>query len=194
MKVVFLADVEGSGRIGDVKDVADGFARNYLLPRKLAAAATQDAVRRAEARAVAEASRQAQLDEEARALVERLGTAAITLRVRAGERGRLYGSVTTTDIVEEVSRLTGAELDRHLVQLAEPIKELGSYLVPVKLSRNVVADLQVEVVSTEGKTAADLAAAVEEEAPAKAAAKEESGGELEELETSEEEAVEEEEQ
>ena len=166
MKVVFLADVEGSGRIGDVKDVADGFARNYLLPRNLAAPAAPEAVRRAEARAVVAARHQAQLDEEAGLLVEKLGSTPITVQARAGERGRLYGSVTAADIAEEVARITGAELDRHLVRLSEPIKELGSYSVPLKLSRNVETTLQVEVVSAEGKAAEDAAAAAEAEAEA----------------------------
>ena len=194
MKVVFLADVEGSGRLGDVKDVAEGFARNYLLPRKLAAVASPDAVRRAGARAAAEARQQAQLDEEARALVESLGVATITIQARAGERGRLYGSVTAADIAEEVTRVTGSELDRHLVQLAEPIKELGSYAVPLKLSRNVVANLEVEVVSTEGKTAADFAAGAAEERPAESAPEAESSAEPGAAEESTEEVTAEEEQ
>ncbi len=185
MKVVFLAEVQGSGRIGEIKEVADGFARNYLLPRKLAAPATPDAIRRAEARAAAEARRQAKLDEDARLLLEKLtsaslrakpqaegsvelGVASITIQARAGERGRLYGSVTAADIAEEVSRIAGIELDRHMVELEEPIKQLGTYSVPLKLSRNVEAALQVEVVSIEGKAVADSsagAAAVTETPP-----------------------------
>jgi large subunit ribosomal protein L9 len=145
MKVVFLQNVEGSGRTGEIKEVADGFARNYLLPRRLAAPATPDAIKRAEARAVAEARRQAELDEEARALTEKL-TAPIVIAARVGEQGRLYGSVTSADIAEEVSKLVGQEVDRHLVMLAEPIKELGTYEVPLHLTRNVEATVTVEIV------------------------------------------------
>jgi len=145
MKVVFLQNVEGSGRTGEIKEVADGFARNFLLPRRLAAPATPDAVKRAEAITVAEARRQAELDEQARTLAEKL-TAPIVITVRAGEQGRLYGSVTATDIAEEASKLAGEEVDRHLLVLEEPIKDVGIYEIPLRLTHNVEATLMVEVV------------------------------------------------
>jgi large subunit ribosomal protein L9 len=144
MKVVFLQNVEGSGRTGEIKDVADGFARNFLLPRRLAAAATPDAVKRAEARAVVEARQQAELDEQARALAE--GLVPIVITARVGEKGRLYGSVTSGDIAEEVSKLVGQEVDRHMLVLEEPIKDVGIYEVPLRLTRNVQATVMVEVV------------------------------------------------
>ena len=145
MKVVFLQNVEGSGRTGEIKEVADGFARNFLLPRRLAAPATPDAIKRAEALAAAEARRQAELDEEARTLAEKL-TAPIVITVRAGEQGRLYGSVTAADIAEEASKLAGQEVDRHLLVLEEPIKEVGTYEIPLRLTHNVEATVMVEVV------------------------------------------------
>ncbi len=89
VKVVFLKDVEGSGRIGEIKNVANGFARNYLLPQGLAAPATPEAVRRAEARAIVEAKKQAQLDEAAQGLADLLAGTSITIAARAGSRGRL---------------------------------------------------------------------------------------------------------
>jgi large subunit ribosomal protein L9 len=146
MKIVFLQNVEGSGRTGEIKEVADGFARNFLLPRRLAAPATPDAIKRAEARAEVEARQQAELDAQARGLADKL-TEPIVITVRAGEKGRLYGSVTSGDIAEEVSKLAGQEVDRHLMALEEPIKEVGLYEVPLRLSRNVVATLMVEVVA-----------------------------------------------
>jgi large subunit ribosomal protein L9 len=146
MKVVFLQNVEGSGRTGEIKEVADGFARNFLLPRRLAAPATPDAVKRAEALAAAEARRQAELDEEARTLAEKLAT-PIVITVRAGEQGRLYGSVTPGDIAEEASKLAGQEVDRHLLVLEEPIKEVGIYEIPLRLTHNVEATITVEVVA-----------------------------------------------
>ena len=160
MKVVFLQNVEGSGRTGDIKEVADGFARNFLLPRRLAAPVTPDAIKRAEALAAAEARRQAELDDEARTLAEKLA-APIVITVRAGEQGRLYGSVTATDIAEEASKRAGEEVDRHLLVLEEPIKEVGTYEIPLRLTQNVEAAVTVEVVSE------DVVAAVEEkeEAP-----------------------------
>jgi large subunit ribosomal protein L9 len=158
MKVVFLQNVEGSGRTGEIKEVADGFARNFLLPRRLAAPATPDAVKRAEALAAAEARRQAELDDQARTLAEKL-TAPIVITVRAGEQGRLYGSVTAGDIAEEASKLAGQEVDRRLLVLEEPIKEVGIYEIPLRLTQNVDATLMVEVVA-EG-----VAVEVKEETP-----------------------------
>jgi large subunit ribosomal protein L9 len=158
MKVVFLQNVEGSGRTGEIKEVADGFARNFLLPRRLAAPATPDAVKRAEALAAAEARRQAELDDQARTLAEKL-TAPIVITVRAGEQGRLYGSVTAADIAEEASKLAGEEVDRHLLVLEEPLKEVGTYEIPLRLTQNVDATLIVEVVA-EG-----VAVEVKEETP-----------------------------
>jgi large subunit ribosomal protein L9 len=163
MKVVFLQNVEGSGQIGEIKEVANGFARNYLLPRRLAAPATPDAIRRGEARAAAEARRQAELDDQARSLAETL-TAHIVITARVGEQGRLYGSVTSGDIADEVAKLAGEEVDRHLLVLEEPIKQLGTYEIPVRLTRNVVAMVTVEVVGEE-------AAAEEEEEKEKKATK-----------------------
>jgi large subunit ribosomal protein L9 len=160
MKVVFLQNVEGSGRTGEIKEVADGFARNFLLPRRLAAPVTPDAIKRAEARAAAEARRQAELDEQARTLAEKL-TAPIVITVRAGEQGRLYGSVTAGDIAEEASKLAGEEVDRHLVALEEPIKEVGIYEIALRLTHNVEATMTVEVVG-EGEA---VAVEEKEEAP-----------------------------
>ncbi len=165
MKVVFLQNVEGSGRTGEIKDVADGFARNFLLPRRLAAPATADAVRRAESLAAAEARRQAELDEQARTLAEKLSV-PIVITVRAGEKGRLYGSVTSADIAEEASKLAGQEVDRHSLVLEEPIKEVGIHEVPLRLTHNVEATLTVEVVA-EGAAEEETAeqAVGQEEAP-----------------------------
>jgi large subunit ribosomal protein L9 len=199
MKVVFLQNVEGSGRTGEIKEVADGFARNFLLPRRLAAPATPDAVKRAEALAAAEARRQAELDDQARTLAEKL-TAPIVITVRAGEQGRLYGSVTAGDIAEEASKLAGQEVDRHLLVLEEPIKEVGTHEISLRLTQNVDATLMVEVVAEgvavevkeetpkprrrtkkerEKEEAAPptSAEAVEEEPQAEAAVEEEPGGE-----------------
>ena len=165
MKIVFLQNVEGSGRTGEIKEVADGFARNFLLPRRLAAPATPDAIKRAEARAEVEARQQAELDAQARGLADKL-TEPIVITVRAGEKGRLYGSVTSGDIAEEVSKLAGQEMDRHLMVLEEPIKEVGLYEIPLRLSRNVVATLMVEVVAESAAEEEKVEPPVgEEEAP-----------------------------
>jgi large subunit ribosomal protein L9 len=159
VKVVFLEDVEGSGRIGEIKEVANGFARNYLLPRRLAAAATPAQIRRGEALAEKEARRQAVLDEEAGGVAEKLTGALITISARVGEQGRLYGSVTAADIADEVSKLAGRQIEHRQVLLAEPLKELGTQEIGIRLTRNVEASVQVEVVSEEAPIAAEPAAA-----------------------------------
>jgi large subunit ribosomal protein L9 len=172
VKVVFLKDVEGSGRIGEIKNVADGFARNYLLPKGMAAPATVDAVRKAEARAIVEAKRQAQLDEAAQSLSERIAGATVRIVAKAGSKGRLFGSVTQADVADEVGKLLGRELDRHQVLLAEPIKETGDYEVVVQLSRNVRPAVALKIVAegaeTEGEAppAAEPEPAANEEEPA----------------------------
>ena len=107
MKVVFLEEVEGSGRIGEVRNVANGYARNYLLPRKLAVAATDHNIRIAQARAEVEAKRQAGLDADAEVLAKRLTGLTITIEVKVGEQGRLYGSVTNRDISEALEKPWG---------------------------------------------------------------------------------------
>lgn len=147
MKVVFLQDVEGSGRVGEIKNVADGYARNFLFPKGLAAPATADAIKKAEARAIVEARKQAVLDERAQELAARLEGASLSITVKAGRRGRLFGSVTSIDIAEAVSDLLKEEVDRHQVVLAEPIKEVGSYEIPIQLTRNVRSVVPLHVIA-----------------------------------------------
>ncbi|MDI6857717.1 MAG: 50S ribosomal protein L9 [Dehalococcoidia bacterium] len=147
MKVVFLQDVEGSGRIGEIKNVADGYARNFLFPKGLAAPATADAIRKAEARAIIEARKQAALDEQAQELAARLEGASVSITVKAGRRGRLFGSVTAADVAEAVTDLLKEEIDRRQIVLAEPIKEVGAYEIPIQLTRNVRAVVPLEVIA-----------------------------------------------
>jgi large subunit ribosomal protein L9 len=155
VKVVFLQDVEGSGRVGEIKNVADGYARNFLLPRGLAAPATADAIKKGEARAAAEARRQATLDEQAQALAEKLAGSAITIVAKAGSKGRLFGSVTQADIAQEVSNILGQEIDRHQVLLAEPIKEVGTHEFALQLTRNVQPTVSLEVLAAGGPAEAE---------------------------------------
>ena len=149
MKVVFLKDVEGSGKIGEIKNVADGFARNFLLPRGLAAPATATAIKKGEAAAAAEARRQAQLDEQAQTLADKLA-AGVTITAKAGRKGRLFGSVTQADIAQEIATILGQEIDRHQVLLTEPIKEVGTHEVALQLTRNVRPNVLVEVAAEGG--------------------------------------------
>jgi large subunit ribosomal protein L9 len=166
VKVVFLEEVEGSGRIGEVRNVANGYARNYLLPRKLAVPATEHNIRIAQARGETEAKRQAGLDADAEVLAEKLTGLTITIEVRVGEQGRLYGSVTARDISEALEKPLGLLLEHRQVELEEPIRQVGLFEVPLRLSRNVRASVQVAVLG-EGQPLEELLAPppTEEEQP-----------------------------
>jgi len=167
MKVVFLEEVEGTARTGDVKNVADGFARNYLLPRKLAAPANDHYIAIAEAKAGKEARRQDRLDEEARAHVfPKIDGRSLRIEVRVGEQGKLFGSVTARDIAEALQAETRVELEHRQIDLKEPIRELGSREVAVKITRNVIANVTVQVDPIGGVVAEAPAEAAGEEASA----------------------------
>jgi len=163
VKVVFLEEVAGSGRVGEVKNVADGYARNYLLPRKLAVPATDHNVRLAQARAEAEARRRAKADAEAEVLAEKLAGKRITITVKAGPQGRLYGSVTGRDIAAEVEKLLGQPVEHHQVELGDPIREVGEFEVALRLTRNVCATVRMAVVSEGAPPAAEEAPVSEQE-------------------------------
>lgn len=149
MKVVFFEDVEGTAQVGDVKDVKNGFARNFLLPRGLAGPPSKDNMQRALAAAQKESRRQEKLDGDARKLVERIEGYTVTIEARVGESGRLFGSVTNRDIAEKLNAATQLGIDPHIILLAEPIRELGARPVTVKFTRNVTAEVTVEVVPDE---------------------------------------------
>ena len=147
MKVILRSDVDGVGKRGDVLDVADGYGRNFLLPRGLAMKATGGAADQAasmrRARDVRDASDRAAAQEIATKLVP----TRITLTARAGAEGKLFGSVTTTDIVEAVQAQTGIELDRRKLHIDEAIREVGTHRVTAKLHADVEFPITVEVVA-----------------------------------------------
>jgi large subunit ribosomal protein L9 len=149
VKVVFLEDVPGTAQVGEVKAVKNGFARNYLLPRNLASPATPDAIQHASALAKVEEKRQAALDSDAQKQLDKLTDAAITVKARVGEQGRLYGSITAGDIADELSKLIGEEFDRRKIELAEPIREIGEYHVSIRMTRNVHGAVDLTVVAEE---------------------------------------------
>lgn len=151
MRVVFLDNVDGVARAGEIKNVADGYARNYLIPRNLATAATPAEVQRAEARARRIAAEEARVDAEAQNVANLINEKVITIPARAGEQGRLFGSVTAGDIAEELSKLAKAEIEHRQVQLDAPIKEIGARELTVAFTRNVKAQFTVDVVPEGGK-------------------------------------------
>lgn len=149
MKVVFFEDVEGTAQVGEIKDVRNGFARNYLLPRNLAGPATKENIQRATSLAEKEARRQEKLDAEARTKVEVLEGYTVTVEARVGETGRLFGSVTNRDIADKINEDKQLDIESHMVLLPEPIRELGSREVTIKFTRNVSVPITVEVVPDE---------------------------------------------
>jgi large subunit ribosomal protein L9 len=147
MRVVLRDDVESLGKKGDLVDVADGYARNYLVPRGLAMKATRGVVTQAESMRRNREAREVRDRQAAEALVPQLAAKRVEVKARAGEGGKLFGSVTTADIVAAVLEQTGVTLDRRNVTLDEPIRELGSVEVGVKLEAGVEATVGVDVVS-----------------------------------------------
>jgi large subunit ribosomal protein L9 len=145
MRVVFLNDVEGVALAGEIKNVADGYARNFLLPRQLAAAANTSTVQQAEKRARLLAKEQEKIDETARGVATTLSASPIVITARVGEQGRLFGSVTATDIAEAVNAHGASGIGHRQVVLKTPIKDVGTYEIPVSLTRNVVATVSVQV-------------------------------------------------
>ncbi len=147
MKVILLADVPGQGKRGDVINVADGYARNYLFPRGLACEASEGKLKEMSARKKALAEREKKLADEARALARRLEGLTVTIRVKAGEGGKLFGSITGRDIADALAGQEGIEIDKKKILLKEPLKHLGSYPVPVKLHPGVSATINVLLAS-----------------------------------------------
>jgi large subunit ribosomal protein L9 len=147
MKVVLREDVEKLGRKGDLLEVADGYARNYLVPRGLAIVATKGVVNQASAMRRNRQLREDRDREAAQEVATRLTGTPITVTARAGEAGKLFGSVTAADIVAAVQSQTNVEIDRRKVTLAEPLKEIGPAEVPVQLHTDVTVQLSVEVVA-----------------------------------------------
>ena len=147
MKVVFLQNLEGTAQIGQVKEVADGYGRNFLLPKKIALLATPGAMRQAEVQVKVEAARVAKQEAEMSELAKKLEAAGITIKVKAGEEGKLFGSVSNADIAQALLQVANLEVDRRKIELEEPIKQVGTYEVILRLSKTVGARLKVVVES-----------------------------------------------
>jgi large subunit ribosomal protein L9 len=151
MEVILRQDVEKVGLRGEVVDVAPGFARNYLLPRKLADTATPAKVAELRKHDDKRAKQEAQSFEQAQELTQRLEGSELRFDVRAGETGTLFGSVTTTDIADEIWRSLRIRVDRRKIALPDSIKRIGRYEVPVELFADVTATLRLAVVPEGGE-------------------------------------------
>ena len=173
MQVLFVEDVPGTAYAGDIKNVKNGFARNYLLPKKLAVLATPDQMNRVARLQAAASQRRDIAEKNMSAVAEKIEGAAITIEVRAGRNNRLYGSITNAMIAEELTEVAGQEIDRRLI-LTEPIRQLGSYDVPVKLGFGFEPTVKVRVAPIGGAldeeaTAEEVVAELEAEATDEAA-------------------------
>jgi len=145
MQVLLLKNVEGLGHAGDIKEVAGGYANNYLIPRKLAVVATEGAQKQAKVLRDAAQRQQDRKLTEAKSIAAKVDGQVLNFKVRAGEGDRLYGSVTNADVAEALAQVTGLEIDRRHVELEHSIKTLGQHEVTVKLGSGVSAVVQVVV-------------------------------------------------
>ncbi len=142
MKVIFLQDIPKVAEAGDVKEVADGYARNFLIPKKLAVVAKPGAVNII-------AARQAKITTEASELASKLEGLEINLKARVGDKDRLYGAITTTDIATEINKTAGLTIDKRRIELDKPIHQLGSYEVPIRLAKDIIPKIKVIVTEEE---------------------------------------------
>jgi large subunit ribosomal protein L9 len=149
MKVVFLQDVPNVAHAGEMKEVADGYGRNYLIPRKLAAQADPKMMNAIEAQVRARARQAAQNEAEMTELAEQIDGKVITITARVGAKERLYGSITAGDIIAELEKSFGVIVDKRKIDLENPIRELGSHEIPIRLTKDIVPTITVTVTGEE---------------------------------------------
>lgn len=146
MKVILKADVKGTGKKGQTVEVSDGYARNFLFPRSLATEASAGALKSLEEEAKAQARKQERIVAEVKALRDKLEGQTVKVPARCGEGGRLFGSITNKDVADAITKFLGKEFDRKLIDLATPIKTLGTYQVALKFGHNITGTINVEIV------------------------------------------------
>lgn len=161
MKILLLKDVYKLGRAGDVKKVADGYGRNYLIPQGLAVLATAGAVKQAERIRTEASARRLELNQEMSGVAEKLEGVLLTFPARASETGKLYGSVTTQMIAEALSDKAGVEISRRQID-SQPLRNLGEHTVPVRLTVDLIPEVKV-VVHREGESLDSAVEKVESE-------------------------------
>lgn len=154
MKIILLQDVEGLGKVGDQKEVANGYARNYLLPRRMAAGATQGLIANRTQRIATEHRKLEKQAELNRQLAERLGQVALTFKAKVGTQGRLYGSITSQDIAAALRDAEHVTIDRRVIDLPEPIRALGTFHIPVKIAAQLESKITVNVIDESSKAVA----------------------------------------
>ena len=149
MKVIFMEDVPNVGKAGQIKDVADGYGKNYLLPHKLAMPARAGDIKNVEAQIKARARVAANTEAEMKALAAELENKEIIIKAKVGQQDRLYGSITSADIAAGLESSLKAIVDKRKIELAEPIRTVGSYEVPIKLGKDITTKIKVTVVAEE---------------------------------------------
>jgi len=149
VKVVFLQDVPKVAKAGEIKEVADGYGRNFLIPKKLALLANSPALSAMETQLKIKARSQDQEEAELVELAHQLEGKEITLKARVGAKEHLYGSITSADITAELQNTTGLVVDKRKVELAEPIRQLGSYEVAIRLAKDTIPKIKVTVIEEE---------------------------------------------
>ena len=145
MEIILLQDVKSLGKKGEVVKVNDGYARNFILPKKLGVEKTDKALHELKLQKAAEEKRQQEILEEAQALAKNIEAGSITLKMKAGEGGRTFGSVSTKEIAVAMKEQLKLEIDKKKLQMADPIKNFGTYHVPVRLHPKVTAEITVKV-------------------------------------------------
>ncbi|MBE3552351.1 MAG: 50S ribosomal protein L9 [Kyrpidia tusciae] len=144
MKVIFLQDIKGQGNAGDVKDVSEGYARNYLLPRKLAVEATEANLRALQTRVEHRQAQEAERLRQAKETADKLSGLVVEITAKSGENGRLFGAVTGKQIAEALAA-QGLKVDKRKIELEEPIRHPGTVTVQVRLHPEVTVDIRVRV-------------------------------------------------
>jgi len=145
MKVIFIEDVANVAKAGQLKEVANGYARNYLIPKKLAIVATPAEMKKMETHNYAEAQRQERADSEFADLADQIGQLTLNLALKVGVNNRVYGSITAAHIADELAKLTGREIDKKKIELADPIKKLGDYEVSIHFAKDIIAKVKISV-------------------------------------------------
>jgi large subunit ribosomal protein L9 len=163
MRVVFLQDVPNVAKAGEIKEVANGYGRNFLIPKKLASLAKHQAISQTETKD----KMKAQLNAELMALARQLEGKEVILKAKAGAKDRLYGSITSADIASELNNTTGLAIDKRKIELDEPIRQLGGYEVTIRLAKDILPKIKVTVAEEETPKEEKKAPKAKKKAPEK---------------------------
>jgi len=151
MKIAFLEDIPNVAKAGDIKEVADGYARNYILPKKLGVLASADVASVIEAQRHSRSRKEARREADLVALGQKLEGTEIKLEAKAGSKDRLYGAITAAEIAAQLESQTGISIDKKKIELAEPIRKLGSHQLSIKLGHEVTPKITVTVSAKEAE-------------------------------------------